>query len=128
MWLDAAVVDGALEATLLYPVRKAVYPPDRANDGWQIGGFRAVDPRFTPAFVPVLDGHAAGPILADGTPIEVAFQPREAPVDAFAPGEGPGFRAELPPGAANIVIPAGALQDAWGNRLGGEAARILAGD
>lgn len=128
MRIDAAVVGDALEATLLYPVRKAVYHPDRANDGWQIGGFRAVDPRFTPAFVPVLDGQAAGPILADGTPIEVAFQPREAPVGAFAPGEGPGFRAKLPPGAANIVIPAGALQDAWGNRLGGEAVRILAGD
>ena len=119
MRVEAAIAGGALEATLLYPVRAPVYHPERRNAGWQIGGFRAVDVRFSPAFVPVLEGVAAGAADAGGTAVELAFVARPVPEGPrFDPGAGPGFRASVPAGATDVGIPAGALQDAWGNRNG----------
>lgn len=120
--VEATRRGGRLEATLLYPERAPVWATEPRNDGWQIGGFRPVDPRFRPAFVPVLEGVAALHATAGGAPIALHFEQR--PLDSttmeYAPGEGPGFTASLPAGTGPVVIPAGALRDAWGNRNGAE--------
>ncbi len=118
MRVEGAVANGLLRATLLYPVREPVYAAERRNDGWQIGGFRAVDTSFPPDFVPVLAGEAHGPLRAGDVQVEVRFDALDGAALRFAPGEGPGFRALLPAGADGVVVPAGALRDRWGNRNG----------
>lgn len=122
--VDGTIDGDALHATLLYPVRAPSYSQTKNDEDWQLGGFRGIDPRFGPQFSPVLDGSAIAPLLADGAPQEARFVAMEVEGDApdpWVPGGGPGFEAAV--GAATSVeIPAGALQDPWGNT--NAAARI----
>lgn len=124
--VEAAVRGGAegpvLELTALYPALAPVRSELAGSTDWQIGGFDLVDPAFAPPFVPVLDGRAAGAptVRTDGgapEPLALAFHGDDGALPrTWAPGEGPGFSAPLPAGAAwEVHLPAGALADPWGN-------------
>lgn len=119
MRVEGRIVGTRLFVTLLYPIRPTVWSEEPADAGWQIGGFRPVDVRHPPDFVPAHEGEALLPAEAGEARVELRFEMRPfAPGERYAPGEGPGFVAELPPGTDAVTLPAGALADRHGNRTG----------
>jgi hypothetical protein len=123
--VTAAAIEGGARLALVmtYPARGPQWSDLPRSGGWQIGGFRMLDPMFGPAFVPVWAG---GTVLADvaidGSDVTPEFDGSVALPDraTYAPGEGPGFFAALGgSGPWQVTVPEGALGDAHGNVNGG---------
>lgn len=117
---DKLVFDG----TLLYPQKRASYSTASGNGGWQLDGFRLVDPRFAAPFAPATPkAIAVSALLVAGPteePITLSFieRPITTIVPRYTPGEGSGLYAEVPlagPGTYQVAIPGGLLEDQWGN-------------
>jgi len=111
-----------VEATLLYPAKAARWSDIDESHGWQRGGFRMVDPRFPPNWVPATAG-AAGTgkalLVDDGAEQAPVWIDRPVPAETrWAPGAGPGFRVEFAVTGAGpfaVSLPAGLLADSFGN-------------
>ncbi|MFW5879039.1 MAG: hypothetical protein ACOCVR_04390, partial [Myxococcota bacterium] len=127
------VTSPALVLLLRYPAEEARYSTLPGSGGWQVGRFRMIDPHFSAPFVPVWTcGAAEGSVLVSSggeeQPVDLVFQEWETLPEqrSYEPGEGPGFRAELPgQGPWEITIDAGLLFDMHGNSNGGPVSLVL---
>ncbi len=128
--LDVALVAEAggvrLSITPRWPAADPVWAPS-PNDEWQIGRFRMLDRGFGRGFVPVLGAvvTAAATVQSGADapiPITLADNGLAAPSqggEPWAAGDGPGLTgvaAGLGAGLYTVTVPAGAVEDAFGNR------------
>lgn len=126
--LALAAEAGALRlaVTPRWPAYEPVWAP-APNDEWQTGRFRMADRRFGRGFVPAQAPIATATATVQAgagalVPVTLADNGVAAPSEdgqPWAPGQGPGLwgvAAGLGAGVYTVAVPAGAIEDSFGNR------------